>query len=138
MLIGGRANAALTRAARFGDGWLGVWTSPGRFAQVIADIEAQAEKLERPRPSSHGMQIWLGVDSNRDRARGRLAKAMQRFYQTPYERFERYAPYGDVAEVTDFLLQYRENGCELFNLMPVADSDAAGIDAVSEIAERLR
>jgi hypothetical protein len=62
---------------------------------------------------------------------------MERFYSTPFERFEKYTPYGTAAEVADFLARYRDAGCELFNIMPIAADDAAGIDAVAEIRARL-
>jgi len=137
ILIGGRADAALARAARYGDGWLGVWTSAQRFAGAVATVNTQASQLGRPAPEQHGIQVWVGVDSNRDRARARLAKGMENFYRIPYERFEKYAPYGEAEEVADFLAAYVDAGCQVFNIMPVADSDAAGIDAVAQIRERL-
>jgi alkanesulfonate monooxygenase SsuD/methylene tetrahydromethanopterin reductase-like flavin-dependent oxidoreductase (luciferase family) len=137
ILIGGRADAALTRAARYGDGWLGVWTSAKRYGAVLQDINKQARELGRNTPDQHGIQVWVGVDDNRDRARARLAKGMENFYRIPYERFEKYAPYGDAAEVADFLAGYVEQGCKVFNIMPVAENDAAGIDAVAEIRQRL-
>ncbi len=34
ILIGGRSNAALSRTARFGDGWIAAWCSPRRFAEA--------------------------------------------------------------------------------------------------------
>lgn len=137
MLIGGRADAALARAARFGDGWLGVWTSPARYGAVVQNINSQANELGRTEPSQHGIQVWVGVDDNRERARARLAKGMENFYRIPYQRFEKYSPYGDAAEVADFLAAYVEQGCSVFNIMPVAEDDAAGIDAVAEIRQRL-
>lgn len=137
ILIGGRADAALARAARFGDGWLGVWTSAARFGAVVQSINQQASELGRPEPTQHGIQVWVGVDDNRERARARLAKGMENFYRIPYERFEKYAPFGDAAEVADFLAGYVEQGCHVFNIMPVAEDDAAGIDAVAEIRQRL-
>jgi alkanesulfonate monooxygenase SsuD/methylene tetrahydromethanopterin reductase-like flavin-dependent oxidoreductase (luciferase family) len=136
-VIGGRADAALERAARYGDGWLGVWSSARRFADVVAQIDARASELGRPRPGLHGMQVWTGVDDDRDRARARLAKRMESFYRVPFERFEKYSPYGTPAEIADFLEPYAEAGCELFNVMPVAASEEAGIDAVAEIRRRL-
>jgi alkanesulfonate monooxygenase SsuD/methylene tetrahydromethanopterin reductase-like flavin-dependent oxidoreductase (luciferase family) len=138
MVIGGRADAALERAARFGDGWLGVWSSATRCAQVIDQVNQRAAALERPQPSMHGMQFWVGIDADRNHARARLAKAMQEFYRIPYERFEKYSPFGTAAEVAEFLMAYRDAGCRLFNIMPVADSDEAGINAVAEIARLLR
>lgn len=139
LLIGGRADAALRRAGTHGDGWLGVWTSPTRFAAAVAEVEAHAEAAGRARRCrAHGMQIWVGVDDDRDTARARLARRMERFYRTPYERFERYAPFGTPDEVAAALAPLVDAGCRRFNLTPVAGSEAEGIDAVAEIAERLR
>ncbi|MEQ8860902.1 MAG: LLM class flavin-dependent oxidoreductase [Pseudomonadales bacterium] len=138
MVIGGRADAALERAARFGDGWLGVWTSAGRCARVLQHVDARAAELGRPAPALHGIQIWAGFGADRDRARARLARGMEDFYRIPYERFEKYSPYGTAEEVAGFLAPYRDAGCRLFNIMPIADSEEAGIDAVAEVARLLR
>jgi alkanesulfonate monooxygenase SsuD/methylene tetrahydromethanopterin reductase-like flavin-dependent oxidoreductase (luciferase family) len=138
IVIGGRSDAAVRRAARYGDGWLGVWCSPARFAAVAAEIAESAEGFGRPTPpDQHGLQVWLGVDADRDRARARLARGMEEMYRTPFERFESYSPYGTPAEIADFLAPYVEAGCRFFNLMPLAGSPEAGIDAVAEIRERL-
>lgn len=137
-IVGGRSDAAISRAARHGEGWLGVWCSPKRYANVLAQIADEAEQHERGSVDwQHGLQVWIGVDSDRAHARARLAKAMQAMYQIPYERFERYSPYGSVDEIADFLLPYAEAGCSLFNIMPVAESSEAGVDAVCELKQRL-
>ena len=38
VVIGGRSDAALRRVARFGDGWLGLWVSPARYADAVGLI----------------------------------------------------------------------------------------------------
>jgi hypothetical protein len=58
-------------------------------------------------------------------------------YRIPFERFERYSPYGGAAEIADALAPYVEAGCRHFNVMPVADSTERGIDAIAELRERL-
>jgi hypothetical protein len=40
--------------------------------------------------------------------------------------------------VADFLAPYAEAGCRSFNVMVVAGSTEAGIDAVAEIKDRLK
>jgi len=137
-LIGGRADAALERAARFGDGWLGVWTSPRRAAEVIRQVDGRAAELGRAPPTRHGVQLWVGIDDDRDRARARLAKGMESFYRVPFEKFEKYSPYGTPEQVADAIAPYVEAGCRFFNLMPVAADDATGIDAVAQIREHLQ
>ncbi|MFU8816580.1 MAG: LLM class flavin-dependent oxidoreductase [Pseudomonadales bacterium] len=138
MIIGGRADAALARAARFGDGWLAVWTSADRFATVVRNIDAQAADLGRPQPQLHGLQVWVGIDDDPNHARARLARGMEDFYRIPFERFEKYSPYGRAADIAAFLAPYRDAGCRLFNIMPVAATEEAGISAVAEIARLLR
>jgi alkanesulfonate monooxygenase SsuD/methylene tetrahydromethanopterin reductase-like flavin-dependent oxidoreductase (luciferase family) len=136
ILIGGRADASLARAARFGEGWLGIWSTPDRYRQTLERIDDLAGGA-REAPID-GLQVWVGIDDDRDHARARLARAMENFYRIPFERFERFSPWGSVVEVADALARYRDAGCRLFNVMPVAATDAAGIDAMAKIAERLR
>jgi alkanesulfonate monooxygenase SsuD/methylene tetrahydromethanopterin reductase-like flavin-dependent oxidoreductase (luciferase family) len=38
LVVGGRSEAAVRRAGRLGDGWLGIWVSPKRFATVVDQI----------------------------------------------------------------------------------------------------
>jgi alkanesulfonate monooxygenase SsuD/methylene tetrahydromethanopterin reductase-like flavin-dependent oxidoreductase (luciferase family) len=139
IVIGGRADAALRRAARFGDGWLGVWCSARRYAEVLRHVSAEAERAGRAGACrEHGLQLWIGVDDDRQRARERLAEAMQGMYRMPFERFERYSPCGTPAEIADCFAPYVEAGCTTFNVMSVSASSERSIDAVAEIKERLR
>jgi len=62
-LIGGRADAALERAARCGDGWLGIWSSPRRAGEVIRQVDGRAAELGRAPLPRHGMQLWVGIDA---------------------------------------------------------------------------
>jgi alkanesulfonate monooxygenase SsuD/methylene tetrahydromethanopterin reductase-like flavin-dependent oxidoreductase (luciferase family) len=138
IVIGGRSSAAVRRAALHGDGWLGVWCSPRRFEQVAREIADQAQAAGRgPRSWRNGMQIWLGIGDDRDAARERLAQRMEAMYRVPFERFEKYSPYGSAQEIADALAPYVEAGCREFNLMPVAESSEAGIDAVAQIKQLL-
>jgi alkanesulfonate monooxygenase SsuD/methylene tetrahydromethanopterin reductase-like flavin-dependent oxidoreductase (luciferase family) len=141
-VVGGRSNAAIRRAALHADGWLGVWCSPKRFASVVDEIGAiDAEDGAGTKSATdwiHGLQVWVGLDTDRQIARDRLAQRMETMYQTPFERFERYSPFGGAAEIADALGLYVEAGCRHFNIMPVAASTEASIEGVAEIAERLR
>jgi alkanesulfonate monooxygenase SsuD/methylene tetrahydromethanopterin reductase-like flavin-dependent oxidoreductase (luciferase family) len=137
ILIGGRASAAMRRTALYGDGWLGIWCSPQRYAQALEEIADQAAEVGRPAPMHNGIQLWIGIDDDPAHARARLAKGMERFYRIPFERFEKYSPYGTPAAVADALARYRDAGCRLFNLMPVAATPDEGIAAVAQIKRLL-
>ena len=41
VLVGGRSDAALTRAAKFSEGWIGLWSSPERFKAAIDFVAAE-------------------------------------------------------------------------------------------------
>lgn len=138
IVIGGRSDAAVTRAGRLGDGWLGIWNSPRRFADVVEKIDAAAAEAGRgAHPRRHGMQVWCGIADDRASARDRLAPAMEAFYQIPFERFERYSPYGTPEDVAEFLRPYVEAGCTSFNLIPQAPDARAGLAGAAEVKRLL-
>lgn len=138
ILIGGRADAAIKRAGQYGEGWLAVWCSANRFKAATAQVEAIAATAGRKDiPWQHGLQVWVGVHDNKQRARELVAKEMQAFYKIPFEGFEKYSPYGTAEEIAEFLRPYRDNGCQLFNIKPCAESESAGIEAVASIREHL-
>ena len=138
VVVGGRAAASLARAARYGDGWLGIWSTAQRYRDRVNTVNEQAAALGRAPLDAHGLQLWTGIDNNRRRGRARLAKAMETMYQVPFERFARYSPWGSADEIAEYLAPYRDAGCRLFNIMPVAPSEEQGIEAVARIKELLQ
>jgi alkanesulfonate monooxygenase SsuD/methylene tetrahydromethanopterin reductase-like flavin-dependent oxidoreductase (luciferase family) len=134
LVVGGRSNAAVDRAARLGDGWLGIWVSPRRYAEVHDQITAEATAGGRDATRfEHALNVWCGFGPTRDAAREHVATEMQRFYQMPYEPFERYSPYGTPEEIAEFLYSYIEAGCTAFNVIPCADDDERAITGVGEL-----
>jgi alkanesulfonate monooxygenase SsuD/methylene tetrahydromethanopterin reductase-like flavin-dependent oxidoreductase (luciferase family) len=138
IVVGGRSDAAVRRAGRFGDGWLGIWVSPKRFESVLTQVAGHA--AEAGRDSSgfrHAMNVWCGFGWNRDAARASLSAGMQTFYQMPFDPFERYSPYGTPEEVADFLRPYIDAGCSAFNVIPCADDHETAVSAVAEVRRLL-
>jgi hypothetical protein len=85
------------------------------------------------------MQVWCGLADSKEAARACLAPAMQAYYQLPFERFERYCPYGTADDVAEFLAPYAEAGCAEFNLIPQSpdpDQAIAGVAAVKKLLAR--
>jgi alkanesulfonate monooxygenase SsuD/methylene tetrahydromethanopterin reductase-like flavin-dependent oxidoreductase (luciferase family) len=137
IVIGGRSDTAIRRAGRLGDGWLGIWVSPRRFAAAVEMAAQEAAAAGRPSPPArHAMQVWCGLADSKAAARACLAPAMQAFYQIPFERFERYCPYGTADDVAGFLAPYAAAGCAEFNLIPQSpdhDQAIAGAAAVRKL-----
>jgi alkanesulfonate monooxygenase SsuD/methylene tetrahydromethanopterin reductase-like flavin-dependent oxidoreductase (luciferase family) len=138
LIVGGRSDAAVKRAARLGDGWLGIWVSPRRFMSVRDEIAQDAQAVGRdPSRFEHALNVWCGFASTREAARVPLAAQMQDFYQMPFEPFERYSPYGTPEQVAEFLAPYVESGCASFNVIPCADDLDEAIASVGEVRKLL-
>src|SRR6185295_9369788 len=119
LVVGGRSDAAVRRAARLGDGWLGIWVSPRRYAAVRDTIADDAVAVGRdPSRFEHALNVWCGFADTRAAALEHLAPQMQTFYQSPFEPFERYSPYGTPEDVAEFLQPYLDAGCSAVNVIP--------------------
>lgn len=138
VVIGGRGEAAIRRAAAFGDGWLGMFCSARRFAQTRSQILAAAAELGREPPSWFGVSVWCGLDSDPGHGRELLAAKMERLYRLPYEKFRYLAPAGTPEQVAGFLRPFAEAGAGHITLVPAGRSVEAEIDAVAEVREHLR
>lgn len=132
MIVGGRSAAAVRRAGSLGDGWLGIWASPSRFARVVEETAEIAGQCGRGDVSwKHAMQVWCSFGEP-DVAVGRLARAMETLYRVPFEKFAPYSPAGSPTDIADFLRPYVDAGCRSFNLLTVGP-DAATVDGAAEV-----
>jgi alkanesulfonate monooxygenase SsuD/methylene tetrahydromethanopterin reductase-like flavin-dependent oxidoreductase (luciferase family) len=139
VVIGGRSDAALRRVARYGDGWLGLWVSPGRYADAVGQISKYASDAGRDVPRwAHGMHVWCGIGPSAAVAQSRLGPVMEEFYQVAFSKFERYCPCGTPGDIAESLQPYVAAGCRSFNLIPVADSEQAAIEGAAAVRAALR
>jgi alkanesulfonate monooxygenase SsuD/methylene tetrahydromethanopterin reductase-like flavin-dependent oxidoreductase (luciferase family) len=137
VIVGGRSDAAIRRAGRLGDGWLGIWNSPARFAAAVQLAADEAGRCGRPAPRRHAMQVWCGLAGSRQEARPLVADAMQQMYAVAFERFERYCPYGTPHDIAEFLNAYAAAGCTQFNLIPQAPDEDTALAGVAEVRRLL-
>ncbi len=140
IVVGGRSDAALARAARHGDGWIGVWLSPQRAAAARARVEEEAAALGRVLPEwRHTMLVWCGFGPTAEQARVRVAAEMEALYQLPFSAFERYVAIGTPDDVAAAIVPYVDAGCVDVLVMGVPSSgDPADlIGQVSEVKRSL-
>lgn len=134
ILVAGRSRAATRRAGRLGDGWLGLWVSARRFAEAVQEVADDGEAAGRdPWAFRHALNVWCAFDDDRPSARALLEDAMGALYHLPFDRFERWSPFGSPGEVAAFLVPYVEAGCSTFNLIAQGRSRGAVIDGVAEV-----
>jgi alkanesulfonate monooxygenase SsuD/methylene tetrahydromethanopterin reductase-like flavin-dependent oxidoreductase (luciferase family) len=138
ILVGGRSDAALVRAGRLGDGWIGVWVSARRYGEAQEIVQRAADAAGRASPAwRHTLQLWAGFDVSRERAVARIRPVMERAYGIPFERFERYTPCGRPEDVAAALEPYLEAGCRRFNFVAEADGLDAAIECVAAVRSHL-
>lgn len=138
IFIGGRSDAAFRRAGRYGDGYTGIWQTTDRFREAGEKIAGAAQAAGRdPLGLELGMQFWCSVGASREEARATVAAAMEATYRTPFERFERYTPYGTAHEVAEQLLPYLECGARHLNLIVSQDTHHESAERAAEVREAL-
>lgn len=138
LIVGGRSDAAVRRAGRLGDGWLGIWNSPRRFAAATALAQEEAAAAGRGEVRwRHAMQVWCSYGPTKDEARARIATAMEQTYKLPFAAFERYCPFGTAEDVAEFLRPYVDVGCRSFNLTAVAEDAAAAVAGAAAVKRLL-
>ncbi len=135
LLVGGRSDAAVRRAGQRGDGWLASWCSHRRFAEAVT--ATQEAGRDRDVGWQHGLQVWVGVGRGSHDARGHVAAAMERFYGTPFEAFERYTPLGTADDIAGFLAPYVEAGATLLNLTPCGPDPDTELETIAEVKRLL-
>jgi len=138
IFVGGRSDAALVRAGRYGDGYTGIWQSVERFRQAQEVIAEAAIAAGRgPAEIEPGIQFWTSVAPDREVARGLVSRGMESTYRLGFERFERYTPYGSAAEVAERIAPYVEAGAKHVNLIHVQDSAEENIERGAEVRAAL-
>ncbi len=134
--VGGRSEAALRRAARYGDGYVGHFLGPDGFRARMERIHALAAEAGR---NSHGLAgallTFAFVDPDRgkalDRAAGMLGAMCGRDMRTAAER---YAIVGPPEECRERIERLREAGVGHLILSPMAHRE----EEVALQVERLR
>ncbi len=119
LAVGGRSDAALNRAARFGDEWLGMWYDPEAVQQRVEKMSEMAEKWGRPTPSV-GMIILTNVNNDREKARDETTRYLRGQYNLPFHVVEKWTACGPADEVVDMLSLYQKVGVSEFVLAPAA------------------
>jgi alkanesulfonate monooxygenase SsuD/methylene tetrahydromethanopterin reductase-like flavin-dependent oxidoreductase (luciferase family) len=139
IVVGGRSDAALRRAGRLGDGWIGIWNSPRRFQDATAVIDDAARAAGRPDVAwQHAMQVWCGLGDDPSDGRAALAPAMEGLYHVPFARFERYSPCGTPEAIAEFLAPYVSAGCRTFNLIACAARLETAVAGAAEVRRLLQ
>lgn len=120
IIIGGRSDKALLRAARYGDRWDGIFLDASKFSSLKNRLDQLTNQTNRD--VGAGMVMWVSIGESKS-TQERLAHAMENFYQVPFERFRRYAIWGTKDEVHAKIHEFIAEGASDISLIPVGDLD---------------
>jgi probable F420-dependent oxidoreductase len=141
--IGGRAEAALKRAARLGDGWMPYVVTPKRVADglefIAREAEASGRKFENFGTAIH---LFATIGSSYEAALGVAATYLSKRYAMDFrEPAKRYAAVGKPSDVASRVDEFVKAGIRDINVDVIsapADRDAQHEQFAREVIPLLR
>ena len=121
--VGGGSEAALRRAARHGDGWIGAFASERKFARLAGTLRGfLAEARRGTEGFTFGTVLFVNVDPDARRAGEAGGRYLQQVYRLPGESLmERYGAAGPVEACVERLAAHVAAGARYLVLYPVGD-----------------
>lgn len=116
IVVGGRREPAMRRAATLGDGWLPYLYSPRRYAESVATITRVADALGRDLSGFHWcVWVFCNIGADGDLAREDAARTLGGTYDQDFRTMiEHVAVAGTAAEVTTRLQAFYDAGARHF------------------------
>lgn len=136
VLVGGRSDRAMARAARYGDAWLPMWISPETLAQRAAGLDELASESGRSAPRL-ALLVLAHVDADPARARAQSDAHLRGQYGMALDRVERWTAFGPEAQVVEFLAPYLAIGVTEILLLPMGVDQLAQVERLAGVIERL-
>lgn len=132
--FGGRVEAALRRAVRLGDGWMGPGSSSiADFGGHVAVLRRALEEADRdPATFTVSKRLYLAIDDDRDRAGERLRRWFGHVYGAP-DMADAVAVWGPEAYVRERIAETVALGAEHLLLHPPFDHDEH-LEALADLA----
>ena len=128
IIVSGRSEAAIRRAARLGDGYMPYLFTPERYADALKKIYAIANDMQRDigRFTPYHF-VFTAVAESHDEAHRLAAEKLSRRYNQPFENLvERYCALGTPKECVERLQRFVEAGARHLILSPLCDNEALG------------
>lgn len=135
--VGGRTDAALRRAARHGDQWMGIWLSARTVQACARRLAVIAAECGRVAPSI-AMLVLVNVDDDADAARRDAAELVHGQYRMPLRLVERWTACGPPDTVAAMLHEYVEVGVDEFVLMPASADPLAQYRRLTVVRDLVR
>lgn len=139
IVVAGRQEPAMRRAARLGDGWMPYMYSPRRYAVSVETIRARAAEVGRDLTGFEWyVFLFAGVDADGERARLRAAETMGGTYDQDFRAMvDRVAAAGTPTEVQARIEEFVAAGARHFIFAPAAGRDGDADRILRTLAEEV-
>jgi probable F420-dependent oxidoreductase len=126
IVVAGRQEPAMRRAATLGDGWMPYLYSPRRYADSVRTIRETAAANGRDLDGFGWYAfVFVTIDDDGERAREHAARGMGGIYNQDFKAMvDRVAVAGTAHEVTEKLAAFVDAGARAFVFSPVTAPDA--------------
>ena len=115
--IGGSTSAARRRAGRAGDGWLAVFSAPGRFAAEWAEVQHEADRHGRdPSQLVPATYLFGAIDEDGVSSRQLLDGILPGFLGAPLDAVADTCIWGTPGQWLQRLAQWQEAGARHVNV----------------------
>ena len=141
--IGGRSDAALTRAGRQGDGWVSYVVQPERFAQSLDKIRAAARAAGRePKDFAAAHLAFVTMGRDWESAKAEWVRCLTKRYNQDFEPLaKKYGIIGTPEQCAEQLERFRAAGVDYFIMDSICDlaDEASHLDTIArDILPRFR
>ncbi len=141
--IGGRSDAAVHRAARFGSGWIGYLNSSKRLGEAMQKIHGLAPGYGRnPADIQGGMLLFTAIAKDYETAKQMAIDNLSRRYNQPFDKLvDRYCALGTPEQCLEKIQSYVAAGMSnlVFGFTCPADQMRDQIEqCAKDILPRLR
>jgi probable F420-dependent oxidoreductase len=141
ILVAGRQEVAMRRAARLGDGWMPYMYSPRRYAESVARIRELADQAGRSLEGFEWLHfLFTNVQEDASRARAETVRFLGGTYQQDFEAMvDRVAAAGDPDHVASRVREFVDAGARhvLFALATESDQLAMARTIATEVIPKV-
>ena len=134
--VGGRSDAALRRAARFGDAWLAYFVSPRRFRESLDKIVGQRDPLASTSLRG-GLIMYVALAASREEGRAIASAYLANEYRQSFDAMvDRFCAIGPPAACIDTIREFVAAGVDHVAVIPTVPPDRVG-EHLTRIAQEI-
>ena len=132
--FGARAEAAVKRAVRLGDGFMGAGASRmDSFLKLLGSLRKRLDEANRdPASFTVAKRLYIAIDDDKERAAGELRRFFDHHYQSA-ELGLQVAAWGSEDEVTEQVARLAGEDLDMIMFNPIYDH----VEHAERIAERI-